>query len=221
MARMRALTLGSTSFLALLASCSSPTPPRESSPRASAEDPLDALPMGPLASPWSVESGSFALVEDATAPHGPRVVAQLSQGQVSVFNVALAPDKTGADVTALAVSLRAIDGAIDRGGGLVWRARDARNSYVARWNPLESNVRAYTVVDGKRTQIASAEAPSDAGWHELRVALDGAKITVSIDGATAFEVEDATFDAGGKAGLWTKADARTHFDGFTIERSAR
>lgn len=218
---MRLLTLGCASILALLSSCSSPTPPTAAAPASSAADPFDALPAGALAGPWSVESGRFALVDDSSAPHGPRVVAQLAQREVSAFNVALAPDATGADVTALAVNLRAIDGVIDRGGGLVWRARDARNSYVARWNPLESNVRAYTVVDGKRTQIASAEAPSDSGWHELRVALDGPRITVSIDGAVAFEVEDTTFDAGGRAGLWTKADARTHFDGFTIERSAR
>lgn len=218
---MRALTLGSASFLALLTSCSS-LPPTPSAAHEPAEaDPIDALSTGPLGSPWTVESGRFAVVEDATAPRGSLVVAQLAQSEVSAFNVALSAEATGDDVTGLAINVRAVDGAIDRGGGLVWRARDARNYCIARWNPLESNVRAYTVVDGKRTQIASAEAPSDSDWHELRVALDGARITVSIDGAAAFSVEDATFDAGGRAGLWTKADARTHFDGLTIERSAR
>ena len=49
--------------------------------------------------------------------------------------------------------LGALDGSFDRGGGPVWRARDGRNYYVARWNPLEHDCRIYTVVDGVRTTI--------------------------------------------------------------------
>jgi prepilin-type processing-associated H-X9-DG protein len=34
---------------------------------------------------------------------------------------------------------------------LIWRAKDARNDYIARYNPLEDNVRVYKVEGGERT----------------------------------------------------------------------
>ena len=37
------------------------------------------------------------------------------------------------------------------GGGLIWRARDNRNYYLTRANPLEQNIRIYRVVKGVRT----------------------------------------------------------------------
>jgi hypothetical protein len=39
------------------------------------------------------------------------------------------------------VKVRADTGKEDQGGGLIWRARDANNYYVARYNPLENNFR--------------------------------------------------------------------------------
>jgi hypothetical protein len=35
--------------------------------------------------------------------------------------------------------MKAVAGKEDQGGGLVWRAMDSNNYYVARYNPLEDN----------------------------------------------------------------------------------
>ena len=49
------------------------------------------------------------------------------------------------------------------------------------------------------------------------MAFRGNVYTVSFDGQKLFEVEDSTFTAAGKVGLWTKADSVTYFDDFRIE----
>jgi len=43
------------------------------------------------------------------------------------------------------------------------RAKDADNYYIARWNPLEENLRVYFVKDGKQTQLASAKVKANTG----------------------------------------------------------
>ena len=116
--------------------------------------------------------------------------------------------------------MRAVAGEVDRGGGLIWRARDAKNYYIARYNPLEDNFRVYKVQDGKRTQFQSAKVPGDEAWHTLRVTMAGPRITCRLDGKTLLEVEDATLPDAGMIGLWSKADAQSYFDDLTVSTTA-
>jgi hypothetical protein len=148
------------------------------------------------------------------------VVRQDAKNASPVFNVALA-DRTALDLE-LEVQLRAVDGQIDQGGGLVWRAKDGENYYIARFNPLENNYRVYTVVDGVRTQLASAEATIDPGaWIALTVSMRGDHIQCELDGRRLLDVRDDTFRDGGRVGLWTKADARTEFDDLVLRALGR
>ena len=39
---------------------------------------------------------------------------------------------------------------------------------------------------------------------------------VSLNGVALYEVEDASFAAAGRVGVWTKADSVTHFDDLTV-----
>ena len=114
------------------------------------------------------------------------------------------------------MKLKAVAGEIDRGGGLVWRAKDAKNYYVARYNPLEDNYRVYKVEDGKRTMFKGEKVPGDEKWHSLRVTMVGPKITCYFDGKQYLEAEDATFPGAGMIGLWSKADAQSYFDDLSI-----
>ena len=137
-------------------------------------------------------------------------VEAASAGQT--YNLLLTQAAHPADFS-LSVYLIPRSGAEDQGGGLVWRARDADNYYVARWNPLEDNVRLYTVVDGNRSMLGSADVVARPQmWHHLQVRMHGDAITVSLDGKARIEVRDMTFADGGPIGLWTKADASTLFD---------
>ena len=92
----------------------------------------------------------------------------------------------------LSVKLRAVAGELDRGGGVVWRAKDKKNYYICRYNPLEDNFRVYKVVDGVRTMFKNAKTAGDEKWHSLRVTMAGPKITCYLDGQKMLEADDAS-----------------------------
>jgi hypothetical protein len=184
------------------------------------EDPA----VGTLPGSWTVtrtgEGGGsvWQVAEDTTAPSGKQVLAQISSDAPRpVFNLCVTEEKKYKDVD-LSVSFKAIKGDIDQGGGPVWRYRDANNYYICRMNPLESNFRVYKVVDGKRTQLATSDVKVPLNeWHEIRVIHEGNRIRCFLDNVLRLEAEDATFSETGYVGLWTKADAVTHFDDLKIE----
>jgi hypothetical protein len=164
------------------------------------------------------EGSVWKVVEDRTAPGKTGyALAQTASGPKALFNLCVAEDTSFKDGT-VRVSFKAVKGEDDQGGGLVWRYQDANNYYVARMNPLEDNYRVYKVTGGKRVQLQSKEdVKIPAGeWHVLEVRTSGDRIECSLDGKKELDVRDMTFPKAGKVGLWTKADARTHFDNFTL-----
>ena len=65
------------------------------------------------------------------AADGPnRVLEQSAISPDSVFNVILQPDVAYGDVD-VSVRLKANEGSVDQGGGIIWRAKNARTYYVA------------------------------------------------------------------------------------------
>jgi hypothetical protein len=173
---------------------------------------FDADRPGAIARGFTNEVGDWKVVAEGKN----HVLAQLAKNEDAVFNVALATETSYKDVD-ISVRLKAVEGGVDRGGGLVWRAKDAKNYYITRYNPLEDNFRVYKVQDGKRTQFASVKVPGDSGWHTLRVVMRGDRIRCTLDGGHALEVTDSTFPDAGKIGLWSKADARSWFDDLKVK----
>jgi hypothetical protein len=175
---------------------------------------VGALPKGWMAAKTGDGDGSvWKIVVDKSAPAGAQVLAQVAAGPRPLFNLCVAQAPLLRDVE-LSVSFQAVQGKIDQGGGVVWRYADANNYYIARFNPLENNLRLYKVVDGKRTQLATVEelqAPAGK-WHTLDIRMQGDKIACSLNGKRLIEATDTTFTKSGKIGLWTKADAETRFD---------
>ena len=58
---------------------------------------------------------------------------------------------------------------------------------------------------------------ADDGWHLLKVSHKGSRIRAYLDGDMKLMVNGGAYlpDAGG-VGLWTKADAATSFDDYTV-----
>jgi len=166
---------------------------------------------GKIATGFTNEVGQWEVAKDGDN----HVLYQKAKNDDATFNVALANGTSFKDID-LSVKLKAVAGEVDRGGGLVWRAKDSKNYYLARYNPLEDNFRVYKVQDGKRTQFQSAKLPGDDKWHTLRVTMVGTKIACYLDGQKYLEVEDATFPGAGMIGLWSKADAQSYFDDLTV-----
>ncbi len=176
------------------------------------------LPPGWTAARTGKGEGSiWKVVEDKTAPKGPKVLAQTAESSASMFNLCVA-DKSRFKDGEISVAFKAVMGETDQGGGIVWRYQDADNYYVARMNPLERNYRLYKVVAGKRVQLATREklkAPAGE-WHTLAIKHKGDQIECYLNGKKSLEAKDGTFQEAGKVGLWTKADAQTYFDALLV-----
>jgi hypothetical protein len=161
------------------------------------------------------------------APDGAagNVVVQTSNDKsANRFPLLVFDGVTAADVD-VSVRFRSISGVDDQAAGLVWRYIDANNYYIVRANALEDNVVLYKVQKGSRIDLpvkgqgrtygAKAPVPPKA-WHTLAVTARGNLFTVTINGKKLYEVEDKTFTAAGKTGLWTKADSVMMFDDFNV-----
>ena len=140
---------------------------------------------------------------------GRQVLAQVVETQP--WAVAILEDQKFDDVDAT-VRFRPISGKEDASGGVIVRAKDGRNYLLVRANALENNFRLYTIVNGKRSTIASARVtePKLGEWHRIRVVAKGPKIQAYLDDSLLLDHEDKTF-TGGWVGLWTKADSVTEF----------
>lgn len=210
-------------FLAVLSVCVSPTlqadPAAGKSSAAAGKSRQwnfdgDAAGKAPAGFVQSV--GRWRVVADKAAPSGGQVVEQQAANPDEVFNVALAKDTSYTDVD-ISVRLRAVAGRIDQGGGVVWRARDAKNYYIARYNPLEDNFRVYYVKDGHRRMLKSVRLRIDhKAWHTLRVVMLKDHIACYLDGKKHLDAHDGTFKAQGRVGLWAKSDAKTRFDDLQV-----
>ena len=180
---------------------------------------LDKVPTGWKADKTGKGEGSvWTVVADGTAPSKSGfALAQTAEGPNGLFNVCVLDDGKLKDVEAI-VAFKAVKGKLDQGGGIVWRYQDADNYYIARMNPLEDNCRVYKVVDGKRSkEFQNAEVKVPAGeWHTIKVKQEGDRIECFLDGKKHLDVKDDSITKAGKVGLWTKADAQTHFDIFKV-----
>jgi hypothetical protein len=163
------------------------------------------------------------------APDGAagNVVVQSSNDKsANRFPLLVYDGATAVDVD-VSVRFRSISGADDQAAGLVWRYVDANNYYIVRANALEDNVVLYKVEKGRRIDLpvkgqgrtygAKAPVPPKT-WHTLSVTARGNLFTVTINGKQLYEVEDKTFIAAGKTGLWTKADSVMMFDDFSVTK---
>src|SRR5687768_8514776 len=88
------------------------------------------LPPGWSAATTGEGPGSvWKVIEDSTSPHGARALAQTSsEGPSPLFNLCVLDEPELAEVD-LTVSLKAVAGKVDQGGGPVWRYQDATNYY--------------------------------------------------------------------------------------------
>ena len=182
---------------------------------------------GQLPAGWKVDAtnprgrlADWAVVTDAKAADGRKVftLTKVHDTFGGVFNLCWNPSirfRNGV----IEVKVRANTGRVDQGGGVIWRAKDSNNYYIARCNPLEGNFRLYDVKDGARKILAGAgDLKIAAGeWFTIRIVHQGDAIEGWLNGKKLLAVTDRTFREAGGAGLWTKADAATSFDGFTVK----
>ena len=109
----------------------------------------------------------------------------------------------------------------DRPGGLVWRAKDKDNYYIARFNTLEDNLRPdpgrepaggpnWTTPTSRpgRRLAARRGSPCKAATSPGR--LDGKKLLVA---------EDSTFPDAGRIGRLVEFDGESDFDDLKADEN--
>jgi hypothetical protein len=170
------------------------------------------VPKGWTATKTGKGEPKWAVVADDSAPSKPNVLKQSGE---ATYPVALKDDTSLKDGF-VEVKFRPLAGQEDQAGGVIWRATDADNYYIARANALEDNVTIYHTIKGKRVSFKNTNTKVASGqWHTLRVDFAGNKFAVTFDGKKILEASDDSFADAGKVGLWTKADSVTLFDDFS------
>src|SRR5260370_35996490 len=107
---------------------------------------------------WTIE-------KDDTAPSKPNVLKQSGE---ATYPVCIKDDSNLKDGF-VEVKFKPVSGKEDQAGGLIWRAKDSNNYYVARANALEDNVAIYHTINGRRTQKKRANMKmASKPWHTLR-----------------------------------------------------
>ena len=187
---------------------------------------FDDLPVGKLPAGWKVEAtnqkgplATWEVIKDTAAPPGEHVLAMARPNHTfgRTFNLCWT-DKVSFLDGEIQVRFKAVKGKVDQGGGVIWRAQDKDNYYIARFNPLEDNFRIYYVRDGARKKLASARAKLPAGkWHTLKIVQHGSRFEGYLNGRKLLNGTHNLFTKSGGVGLWTKADAVTSFDDFSVK----
>jgi hypothetical protein len=103
-----------------------------------------------------------------------------------------------------------------RMAGLVFRARDERNHYLAAIDTSKDEVSLIRVANGTRQLIerSTVNLKNDQ-WYRMTVILEGINITLRLDGDTVIRARDNTFMRG-RTGFFTRSDTKAMFDDFKI-----
>jgi hypothetical protein len=186
---------------------------------------FDDVPVRKLPAGWKVDAtnqrgplATWQVIEDKTAPSGDHVLAMTSPNHTfgGTFNICWTEGVSFLDGE-IEVRFKAVKGEEDQGGGVIWRVQDEENYYIARFNPLEDNFRIYYVRDGARKTLADVKIALPAGkWHTLKIVQHGNRFEGYLNGKRLLDGTDDLFTKPGGVGLWTKADAVTSFDDFSV-----
>jgi hypothetical protein len=177
---------------------------------------FDDAPVGQPPAGWiATKTGSgtpkWTVERDDSAPSKPNVLKQSGE---ATYPVCIKEDASLKDGF-VEVKFKPVSGKEDQAGGVVWRAKDSDNYYIARANALEDNVTIYHTIKGKRVSFKNTNTKVASGvWHTLRVEFAANNFTVIFDGKKVIDATDDSFKDAGKVGVWTKADSVTLFDDF-------
>ena len=186
---------------------------------------FDDIPAGKLPQGWKTGATNarggtsvWEVSEERYAPSGNHVLTMRRAARLSgsTFNLCWT-DRIPFLNGSIEVRFKAVAGKVDQGGGIIWRVQNDSNYYIVRFNPLEENFRLYVVENGRRSMLATADihlAPEK--WHHIRIVHHDDEISCYLDGKPLLTKTDRRITKAGGVGLWTKADAVTSFDNFSL-----
>jgi hypothetical protein len=148
---------------------------------------------------------------------GKAIALMQSLNTGDTYNLLLASNTRLGNVK-YSAKIKTISGQQEHGGGICWRALNSDNYYIANWEPLQSKLGLYAVVNGSRAELRSVTVHGDlATWHTIAVEHFRDKIAVYFDDQPVITLQDDTLRLPGMIGLWTKADACAMYDDIVVE----
>ena len=155
-------------------------------------------------------------VRDETAPGGWALSEVAGDSTDLHFPFCIDTQMAARDFDAT-MRFKIVSGIREQAAGLMFRARDATDYYVARASALDGTVKLYRMLGGRRSQLASAPMPVKAGnWSEMRVVATKGKIEVSLDGKLALSFTDRSSPQAGTIGVWTQSDSKVLFSSLLV-----
>jgi 3-keto-disaccharide hydrolase len=172
-------------------------------------------PAGWEATETGIGTARWIVKKDVSAPSPAQVLEQSGEAQ---FPVCIYQKAELADGF-VEVKFKPMAGLEDQAGGVIFRARDKNDYYVARANALEDTVELFHTLHSHRESVKSADIRVTAQhWHKLRAEFRGPHIKVYFDGKLLLQADDEALKGPGKVGVWTKSDSVTRFDDFCFGR---
>ena len=145
----------------------------------------------------------------------------------------------------ISVKFKTVAGDADRASGILFNVKPNGDWLAVRYNDTENNVALWEFHNGIRRNMRFSDRakpfPLDrTAWHELKLTIDGANLSATLDGAVALEYTLGTTPGlgrngaapnpdllpannpvlrapiAGKIGLWAKTDSTSYFKDYVV-----
>lgn len=170
---------------------------------------------------WSKGQPAAGIAERAKAIYGDRYAEFLDNVKAfAYFPYAVATGCDDFQSGQITMRFKTIAGKIDQGAGILFNLKLNGDYLALRANPLENNLVLWKFEKGKRSSVKWIKdtQTSSKEWHDLKLVVDGKKVSGFIDGKLLLE-HTLDNDVSGRVGIWSKADSVVYFDDYCIKHA--
>jgi len=199
--------------------------------------------------PWvaSKDNPTRLLVQSARRLYGTSNEELMDNAkQFAYYPVALLRSVQDFSKGSISVKFKTVAGDADRASGILFNVKPNGDWLAIRYNDTENNVALWEFHGGIRRPIKFSDRAKPfmldrAAWHDLKMTIDGARFTSSIDGVDALDYTLGSepgpgrngaaphpdlFPANnpvlrppvaGRIGLWAKTDSTSYFKDYVVE----
>ncbi len=197
--------------------------------------------------PWvaSKDTPSKLLIQSARKLYGTSNEELMDNAkQFAYYPVAVLQGLDNFTNGTISVKFKTIAGDADRASGILFNLKPNGDWLSVRYNDTENNVALWEFHNGMRRNLKFSDRTKPfmlerSAWHELKLTVDGANLSATLDGKPAIEytlgVEPVAGKKGppnedlfpknnpvlrppvaGKVGLWAKTDTTSYFKDYVV-----
>jgi len=160
-------------------------------------------------------------VADKNAPGGWALAETAGDATDLRFPICVCTQVVARDLDAT-LRFTIVSGGHEQAGGLMFRAQNANDYYVARVSALGGDdgggsVRLYRMAGGRRAELGAKKLPVKPGEQlVLRVVANKDALEVFLNGASVLKLTDASLMLPGAVGVWSQSDSIVHFQSLLV-----